>query len=202
MHSDTASVLNLMRCRSMPMFGQREISNISLVTRPTCVVGDRPGGKRKGLLVDPPLSPHLALRYCLLACNVCLVPDRSAFIRAGAGEVWASTPMSRVASSSRRVPSCLPSRRPSWTERTFVDSDDAEVALCSDRSAFIVRREILKSIPRKIKKQITHPGDNAHIDGFQELFVYLNKSPGPKVLRQLVISYFTDSSSLRGHLSQ
>ena len=110
--------------------------------------------------------------------------------------------MSQVISSSRHVPSRLPSRRPSWTERTFVDSDDAETVLCSDRSAFIVRREILKSIPRKIKKRITHPGDNAHIDGFQELFVYLNKSPGPKILRRLVISYFTDSSSLRGHLSQ
>ena len=40
----------------------------------------------------------------------------------------------------------------------LIQSFDAEVALCSDRSAFIVRREILKSIPRKIKKQITHPG--------------------------------------------
>ena|ERR1700733_8566215 len=89
--------------------------------------------------------------------------------------------MSLGASSSR-----VPLYRPSWTERTFVNSDEAEDALCRDRPGFIMRREILKLIPRKIKRHITHPGDNAQIKGFQELFIYLNKHPGSERLRWAV----------------
>ena|ERR1700733_3481156 len=105
--------------------------------------------------------------------------------------------MSLGASSSR-----VPLYRPSWTERTFVNSDEAEDALCHDRPGFIMRREILKLIPRKIKRHITHPGDNAQIKGFQELLVYLNKHPGPQRLRRGVAAFFDDTVHLRPHLSQ
>jgi len=107
--------------------------------------------------------------------------------------------MSPEASSSRHA---FPSRQPSWAERKFLDSEDAKAALCSDRPAFIIRHDILKHIPGKIKRCITYPGAVANIEGFQELFIYLNKTPGQKVLRQLVESYFASSPSLRGHLSQ
>jgi hypothetical protein len=83
-----------------------------------------------------------------------------------------------------------------------VDSEDAEGALCSDRPNFIKSREILKLIPGKIRKRITHLGDNAQIEGFQELFIYLNQNPGPKILRRLVVAYFHDTLHLRAHLSQ
>lgn len=83
-----------------------------------------------------------------------------------------------------------------------MDSDEAEDALCHDRPGFIMRREILKLIPGKIKKHITHPGDNAQIKGFQELFVYLNKHPGPERLRRAVAAFFDDTVHLRPHLSQ
>lgn len=109
--------------------------------------------------------------------------------------------MSLGASSSRHTAFSMRSRQPSWTERTFVDSDGAEAALCHDRPRFIMCREILKLIPGTIKKRITHPGDNAQIEGFQELFNYLN-NPGSKELRRLVVSYFNDALYLRANLSQ
>jgi len=101
--------------------------------------------------------------------------------------------MSPEASSSRHTTSGFPSHQPSWTERKFLDGDDAEAALCFDRPAFIMRHDILKLIPGSIQRRITHPGDIVNIEGFWELFIYLNKTPGQKVLRQLVESYFASS---------
>ena len=81
--------------------------------------------------------------------------------------------------SSRHVPYHLLSRRTSWVERTFVASEDAEIALCADRPTFIMRHEILKRIPGNIKKRITHPGDIAQIEGFQRVLHSSERESGP-----------------------
>jgi len=83
-----------------------------------------------------------------------------------------------------------------------VASDDAEAALCADRPTFIMRHEILKRTPGKIKKCITFPGDIAQIEGFQELFIYLTERPGSKALHRLIVSSIAGFHSLREHLSQ
>ena len=102
-----------------------------------------------------------------------------------------------------RSPSRSPSpRRSTWTEETFIDSDDAEAALCEDRCAFVLRNDIMGLIPSHIKKRLIHSDVNAHIRGFQELFVHLNKNRPPHRLRQLIEAYFNDSPPLRGNLSQ
>ena len=88
-----------------------------------------------------------------------------------------------------------------WTVDAFVDSDDAEAALCANRTAF-VQRDVKTSIPSHIWKQIVHPGDIAQITGFQELFLILNTNPAADGLRQLVVDYFNDSPPLRAHLSE
>ena len=90
---------------------------------------------------------------------------------------------------------------PSWIETTFVDYDEAEDALCGDRSSFVVRNDIMELIPRNIGKRITHPGENAQIAGFHDLFIFLNDQSSPQELRQLVIAYFRGSPYLCGHLS-
>jgi hypothetical protein len=102
----------------------------------------------------------------------------------------------------RGTSSHSPSYRPSWTETTFVESDAAEEALCDDRSSFVVRHDIMEVIPGRIRRRITHSGDIAQIEGFRDLFVYLNDRSSPQKLRQLVIAYFRGSPYLRGHLSQ
>ena len=102
-----------------------------------------------------------------------------------------------------RQPSLSPyDSRTNWTEETFINSDDAEAALCRDRSGFILRNDIMAIIPGDIKKRMIHPDVNAHIQGFQELFVHLNKGHPLKRLRELVEAYFNDCPPLRGHLSQ
>lgn len=88
-----------------------------------------------------------------------------------------------------------------WTVRTFVDSYNAEAALCADRPVFVSRRHIMELIPEKIMKYIDHSDVNAHITGFQELFLYLN-TRRPRPLRRLIEAYFRDTPYLRGHLSQ
>jgi len=103
----------------------------------------------------------------------------------------------------RRQPSLSPyDSRTNWTEETFIDSDEAEDALCHDRAGFILRNDIMAIIPSHIRKRMIHPDVNAHIQGFQELFVHLNKGRPPKRLRELVETYFNDCLPLRGHLSQ
>src|ERR1700733_4993488 len=98
--------------------------------------------------------------------------------------------------SLRHSPHSL-SHGSSWTEATFVDSDEAEDALCNDRPSFVVRNDIMKLIPRKIQRRITHSADLAQIDGFQDLFIHLNSHPGPHELRHLIIAYFRGSPYLR-----
>ena len=103
----------------------------------------------------------------------------------------------------RQPPISSPSPyRPNWTDETFVKSDEAEAALCEDRSAFVLRNDVMALIPSYIKKRMIHSDVNAHIQAFQELFVYLNNDRCPKHLRQLLEIYFNDCSSLCGHLSQ
>ena len=65
------------------------------------------------------------------------------------------------------------------------------------------RSDIMALIPSHIKKRMIHSDANAHIQGFQELFVYLNnKDQCPTRLRDLVKAYFNDCPPLRGHLGQ
>jgi len=92
--------------------------------------------------------------------------------------------------------------RVTWTDEIFKKSDDAEDSLCKDRSAFVLRNDIMKLIPRRITRYMTHSGPEAQIRGFEELFLYLNKDPSSAPLRELIHAYFNDSPSLRGHLSQ
>jgi hypothetical protein len=92
--------------------------------------------------------------------------------------------------------------RITWTDEIFKKSDDAEASLCEDRSAFVLRNDIMALIPPRITKFMNHSGPEAQIRGFQELFLYLNKDRSPAQLRQLIHAYFNDSPSLRGHLSQ
>ena len=94
-----------------------------------------------------------------------------------------------------------PSYQSSWIEATFVDGEAAEDALCNDRPSFVVRNDIMSLIPRNIRRCLAHSADLAQIEGFQDLFIYLNDRPGAHELRRLVIAYFRSSPCLRGHLS-
>jgi hypothetical protein len=92
-------------------------------------------------------------------------------------------------------------RRSSWTETIFLDSFEAEAALCNERAAFIKRHDIMALIPETIKALIISM-ESAHIRGFRELFVYLNNQRATKKLRRLVVAYFRESPVLSGHLSE
>jgi len=92
--------------------------------------------------------------------------------------------------------------RVTWTDEIFKMSDDAEASLCEDRSAFVLRNDIMVLIASRITKYMIHSGPEAQVRGFQELFLYLNKDSSPTRLRQVIHAYFNDSPSLRGHLSQ
>ena len=89
-----------------------------------------------------------------------------------------------------------------WTVDTFCLSDDAESALCRDRPNFLTRHDIVELIPAAIMKRLSHPGDNAQIEGFQELFVHLNTDPRADKLRKLIVEYFNLSPILCRYLSQ
>ena len=88
-----------------------------------------------------------------------------------------------------------------WLADTFINSDDAEDALCGDRSAFLQSVQ-MKLIPRHIERCIVHIGDNAQIEGFRKLFEYLNAKPEADDLRQLVVNYFNDHPPLQPHLHE
>ena len=90
---------------------------------------------------------------------------------------------------------------PGWLADTFVDSDDAEAALCADHSGFL-RNDLLELIPIDIRKHIIHSDVTAHIAGFQKLFNYLNTDPTASHLRQHVVDYFNDQPFLRNHLRE
>ena len=74
--------------------------------------------------------------------------------------------------------------------------------LSTDRPRFILRKDMMTLIPSNIKKRIIHPGDNGQIQGFQELFVHLERSSAADELRALIVEYFMRSPQLRAHLSQ
>ena len=92
--------------------------------------------------------------------------------------------------------------RTNWADDTFTSSDEAEDALCNDRSSFVVRGDIMTLVPGHIKRLMNHSDPSAHISGFQELFIYLNKSQSSTRLRQMTEDYFDKSPPLREHLSQ
>jgi hypothetical protein len=103
--------------------------------------------------------------------------------------------------STSRSPYPTP-RRTNWADDTFISCDEAEAALCNDRSSFVVRSDIMTLIPGHIKMPMIHPEPSAHILGFRELFIYLNNNQGSTHLRQMIEDYFDNSPPLRGNLSQ
>jgi hypothetical protein len=82
-------------------------------------------------------------------------------------------------------------RSPGWLADTFTDSNDAEDALCRDRSGFL-RKIQMGLIPRPIWSRFVNFGPTAHIEGFQNFFDYMNTEPAADELRQLVVNYFND----------
>jgi len=93
------------------------------------------------------------------------------------------------------APHSLLSRSPptTWTEETFIESDQAQTELSQDRPAFISRNDIMALIPRDIKLHIVHSDAIAQIRGFKELFVLLNNDYNATSLRRLIVAYFNDS---------
>ena len=89
-----------------------------------------------------------------------------------------------------------------WTSHTFINSEEAENDLRMDRAQFVQQRELMASLPADIRKHIVHLGDNAQVKGFEDLFIFLDRSPTADNLRQMVVHYFNKSPSLRGHLSK
>ena len=100
-------------------------------------------------------------------------------------------------------PSRSPSpRRTNWADDTFISSDEAVTALCSDRFSFVVRGDIMTLVPDYITACMIHPDPRAQISGFRELFIYLNNNKSSMPLRQMIEDYFANSPPLRGNLSQ
>ena len=93
-------------------------------------------------------------------------------------------------------------RRVAWLANTFRDSEEAEEALAADRQRFLQQRAILRLLPRDIRKHVNHNGDNGQIKGFEELFVYLERSSAAGELRARMIAYFKGCPVLRAHLSR
>jgi hypothetical protein len=102
-------------------------------------------------------------------------------------------------SSSSPSPSL---HRTSWADDTFISSNEAQAALCNDRSSVVVRGDIMTLVPDHIKMRMTHHDPSAHIPGFQELFIYLNNNRSSMRLRQMIEDYFDKSPPLRENLSQ
>ena len=109
--------------------------------------------------------------------------------------------MSSTCALVPRFPSPQLTPLPGWLADTFVNSDDAEAALCADRSGFL-RNVRLALIPLDIRRYIIYPGDVAHVEGFRELFNYLNTNPTANHLRQHVVNYFNDQTFLRDYLHE
>ena len=103
----------------------------------------------------------------------------------------------------RRQPPSRPSpHQTNWADDTFISSNEAEAALCNDRSSFVVRDDIMTLVPTYIAACMIHPDPRAQISGFRELFIYLNKNHSSMHLRQMIEDYFYNSPPLRGNLSQ
>lgn len=94
-----------------------------------------------------------------------------------------------------------PRQRSSWLAETFVDSTEAEIALCNERADFIKQQHIMPHVPNHIKKLIAHHDSVTHIRAFEQLFVHLGTQEAGD-LHQFVIEYFYDTLPLRSHLSQ
>ena len=92
--------------------------------------------------------------------------------------------------------------RTNWADDAFISSNEAQAALCNDRSSFVVCSDIMTLVPDHIKMRMTHHDPSAHIPGFQELFIYLNNNQSSMRLRQMIEDYFDKSPPLREHLSQ
>ena len=60
----------------------------------------------------------------------------------------------------------------------------------------------IELIPRHIRRHIVHGGDNAHIEGFRQLFDHLNAELAADDLRQLVVNFFNDHPALQPHLRE
>lgn len=78
----------------------------------------------------------------------------------------------------------------------------ARLDLSYDRPNFIQKADIMELIPSDIVKHIEHPGVDAQITGFQELFIRLNMDPSADELRKRVVKYFKNTPFLCEHLSQ
>jgi hypothetical protein len=91
--------------------------------------------------------------------------------------------------------------RNTWAQEKFINADQAEAALCGDRPAFVSRNDIMRLIPKHIKKRILHSDALAQIRGFEDLFIFLNENRRTKSLRGLIETYFDNSPPLQGHLS-
>lgn len=89
----------------------------------------------------------------------------------------------------------------SWAKATFVNVDDAQVALNEDRSDFILRSDIMEIIPKPTRRRIIHPRDEGQIKGFEDLFDLL-ELPASEGLRRIITDYFAQKPALRKHLSQ
>ena len=87
-----------------------------------------------------------------------------------------------------------------WLADTFLNSDDAEVDLCADRSGFLRsgRKEI---VPHHIWRYIAHSGADGYIEGFRRLFDHMNMEATADDLRQLVVDHFNSTPYLQKHLS-
>ena len=101
----------------------------------------------------------------------------------------------------RSPPQANPHYLSGWLADTFVNSDDAEASLCADRSGFL-RNDYLQLIPLDIRRHIIHPGAVANVEGFRELFNYLNTNPTANYLRQHIVNYFNEQHFLRDHLRE
>ena len=86
-------------------------------------------------------------------------------------------------------------------KKTFLEPDAAERALASDRPRFLQQQEILILIPKGIRGMIDDVEKLVQHEGFQELFVDLNR-PGKDRLRERIAIYFWSHADLRGHLSK
>lgn len=89
---------------------------------------------------------------------------------------------------------------PTWTEETFIDPFDAEVDLSHDRPGIISHPDIMMYIPGRIRACILHPHPVAQIQGFHDLFEFLNINLKFHPLRSLIRAYFQSHPLLRHHL--
>ena len=89
-----------------------------------------------------------------------------------------------------------------WTNETFVDAFEAEVALSHDRPGIISCPQIMALVPTATRALIVHPNPVAQVQGYHDLFEYLNIVLDEHLLRDLITAFFLESRVLRHHLSE